>query len=82
MQNQKTESKTRWAVDVFSKWQRARSGNNDGERFIKSLLAMTNEELGEALSYFIAEVRNEAGEEYRPNTVYELIIWVIIIYAA
>ena len=37
---------------------------------------MTNKELGEALSYFIVEVRNESGKEYRPNTIYEIIIAV------
>ena len=40
----------------------------------KSLIAMDNKELSESLSYFIVEVRNEAGGEYRPNTIYELII--------
>ena len=69
-----TESKTRWAVNLFSKWQRARSGFKDGGRFYKPLLEMTNEELVEALSYFIVEVRNESGKEYRPNSIYEIII--------
>ena len=55
--------------ECFLKMARARGGNKDGERFIKRLLAMTNEKLGEALSYFVAEVRNEAGEEYRTNTL-------------
>ena len=35
---------------------------------------MTNEELVKALSYFIVEVRNESGKEYRPNSIYEIII--------
>ena len=68
-----TENKARWAVGVFCKWQEARS---KCEQILskKSLIAMTNKELSESLSYFIVEVRNEAGGEYRPNTIYELII--------
>ena len=54
--------------------QRARSGYKDGGRFYKPLLEMTNQELAKAPSYFIVEVRNESGKEYRPNSIYEITI--------
>jgi len=37
---------------------------------------MTVSELNETLSYFVVDVRNKDGEEYRPNTIYELVIAV------
>lgn len=34
---------------------------------------MSDEELNKTLGYFVAEVRNQKGEDYMPNTIYELV---------
>ena len=38
------------------------------------LLEIPNDTLNDLLCYFVAEVRNKSGEEYRPNTLYELVV--------
>ncbi|ESO87370.1 hypothetical protein LOTGIDRAFT_66203, partial [Lottia gigantea] len=38
------------------------------------LFNLSSQELNEALSFFIAEVRKESGDNYKPNTLYEIII--------
>ena len=40
----------------------------------KELTGLTLSELNHYLSFFIVEVRNQKGGEYRPNTLYEIII--------
>lgn len=35
---------------------------------------MDDQILDEALSYFVAEVRNKAGGDYKPNTLYEIVV--------
>ncbi|ESO91763.1 hypothetical protein LOTGIDRAFT_163121 [Lottia gigantea] len=67
----KTENKTRWAVNLFSMWKKHRNNNNSEE---KGLFNLSSQELNEALSFFIAEVRKESGDNYKPNTLYEIII--------
>lgn len=36
---------------------------------------MSDEELNKSLGYFVAEVRNQKGEDYMPNTIYELVLY-------
>ena len=38
------------------------------------ILQLNNTDLNECLSYFVAEIKNEKGTEYRPNTLYEIVI--------
>ncbi|XP_021360810.1 zinc finger MYM-type protein 2-like [Mizuhopecten yessoensis] len=73
-----TENKTKWALKVFDSWIEQRliqSKNNEKlKNFPNNLLDLPVSDINEALTYFVAEVRNKNGEEYRPNTLYELII--------
>lgn len=34
---------------------------------------MQDDEIDKCLSYFVAEVRNKSGLDYKPNTLYEII---------
>ncbi|XP_033756302.1 uncharacterized protein KIAA1958-like [Pecten maximus] len=70
----KTENKTRWAIDLFHNWQKQREQLTKNRKYSDPILKMSNSLLNEALSFFIGEVRNEAGSEYRPNTIYELVV--------
>ena len=74
----KTLSKSKWAVNVFKQWQEERKKqaalDNSIRSFEGDIITMTNDVLNEALGYFVAEVTNKDGNEYRPNTIYELII--------
>lgn len=70
-----TVNKSKWAVNLFNTWRDARSDRKwvSGVQVCGELLSMTNKELNDALGVFVIEVRNQAGDEYRPNTLYELI---------
>ncbi|XP_033736605.1 uncharacterized protein KIAA1958-like [Pecten maximus] len=70
----KTESKTRWAINLFHNWQKQREQLTKNRKYSNPILKMSNSLLNEALSFFIGEVRSEAGSEYRPNTIYELVV--------
>ncbi|XP_062601655.1 zinc finger MYM-type protein 2-like [Saccostrea cucullata] len=63
---QNTERKSRWAVNIFTEWAKTRS-------IKEPILSMDNMTLNQFLCGFITEVRNKAGEHYRPNTLYEII---------
>lgn len=77
-----TESKTKWAISLFRKWQTERTtkmaggaGTSKGTLIYScGIENMPDDMLSEALSYFVAEVRNQSGEEYRPSTLYELVV--------
>lgn len=74
--SKKTEQKTKWAINLFKKWQEdRRNKSTDAENFIssKNIFEMSDEELNKTLGYFVAEVRNQKGEDYMPNTIYELV---------
>lgn len=77
---QNTENKTKWAMKVLENWlkqrQRQSEGNNTIRSFGDNVMDFSLCDLNEALSYFVVEVRNKDGGEYRPNTVYELIICI------
>ncbi|XP_069128869.1 uncharacterized protein KIAA1958-like [Argopecten irradians] len=70
----KTENKTRWAINLFANWQKERERVTKSKQYSSPILEMKDSLLNEALSFFIGEVRNEAGSDYRPNTMYELLI--------
>jgi len=63
----RTERKTKWAITVYNKWRKERS-------IAIEIEDMDEKELNANLSYFFAEVRKENGEEYRPNTLYEMMM--------
>ncbi|XP_062604337.1 uncharacterized protein LOC134266120 [Saccostrea cucullata] len=63
---QNTERKSRWAVNIFTEWAKTRN-------IEEPILSMDNMTLNQFLCGFITEVRNKAGEHYRPNTLYEII---------
>lgn len=62
-----TERKSRWAVNVFMEWTRSR-------KIKDALLSMDTPSLNNHLCNFISEVRNKEGTNYRPNTIYEIVI--------
>lgn len=70
-----TVNKTRWAMNVFNSWKIERSvGKNATFSHIPdNILNMTNYEINECLCYFVAEVKNVCGQDYYPNSLYELI---------
>lgn len=74
----KTESKSRWAVNLFNSWLENRQDNygnrNDIKKIQSDLLTMDHETLNYSLGAFITEVRKENRQEYRGNTLYEIII--------
>ncbi|XP_060608497.1 zinc finger MYM-type protein 2-like [Ruditapes philippinarum] len=70
----KTEKKSKWAVNMFDLWQKNRNKNTDSFVPNNNLINMSSEVLNETLGYFIAEVRTISGKEYKPNTLYEIII--------
>ena len=37
----------------------------------KDVMNMCDEEIDRCLSFFVAEVRNESGEDYKPNSFFE-----------
>lgn len=39
----------------------------------KNIMNMQDDEIDKCLSYFVAEVRNKSGLDYKPNTLYEII---------
>ena len=39
----------------------------------KDIMNMCDEEIDRCLSFFVAEVRNKSGEDYKPNSLYEII---------
>ncbi|XP_021339256.1 zinc finger MYM-type protein 3-like [Mizuhopecten yessoensis] len=71
-----TESKVRWAVNLFRDWQKERRTTGYIEELQNDILDMTDSELNTALTFFVAEVRKVNGEEYRGNTLYEVIVGI------
>jgi hypothetical protein len=74
----KTELKTKWATDLFHSWLRKRQEKFGHSKVIRvvegDLLSMDLETLSYSLGVFITEVRKENGDDYRSNTLYEIII--------
>jgi len=74
--SKKTDQKSMWAMRVFNTWfdQRSKSLNLTTEIPKPDVLQLNDTDLNECLSFFVAEIRNEKGAEYRPNTLYEIVI--------
>lgn len=72
----KTESKSRWVVNLFNSWLENRQDNygnrNDIRKIQTDLLTMDHETPNYLLGAFITEVRKENDQEYRGNTLYEI----------
>jgi hypothetical protein len=39
----------------------------------KNIMTMQDKKIDKCLSYFVAEVKNRSGEDYNPNTIYEIV---------
>jgi hypothetical protein len=65
-----TAKKTKWAVKLFNTWRAARNRKHNSA--IGELLSMSVQQLNDTLRYFVAEVRNLNGKDYRPNTLCEI----------
>lgn len=62
-----TRNKAKWAMRLFESWQAER-------RIQKPVLEMTNKELNGRLSSFVTELKTLKGTNYKPNTLYEIIV--------
>ncbi|XP_048239442.1 uncharacterized protein KIAA1958-like [Haliotis rufescens] len=75
--SQNTENKSRWALNVFQAWVKERQSRRlrDDVLLNPDIIALSHREtdLNKTLMRFLVEVRNQKGEEYRVNTLYELI---------
>lgn len=73
--SKKTESKSKWALNLFASWQQERKKKqpNTDVYMYKNIMNMQDDEIDKCLSYFVAEVRNKSGLDYKPNTLYEII---------
>jgi hypothetical protein len=73
--SKKTEAKCKWALNLFDMWQQDRKKKKpDADSFMyQDIMTMKDEEIDKCLSYFVAEVKNKSGEDYKPNTVYEIV---------
>ena len=73
--SKKAESKSRWAVSLFKDWLGSRSEFSDDRLRIavkKDIKDIENVDLNELMCYFLAEVKNQQGGDYMPNTLYEI----------
>lgn len=74
----KTQSKSKWAINLFNSWlgnRQEKYGNRSDIRTVEGdLLSMDSDTLNYSLGAFITEVRKENGDDYRGNTLYEIII--------
>lgn len=39
----------------------------------KGIMGIKDKDIDKCLSYFVAQVRNKSRQDYKPNTVYEII---------
>lgn len=61
--------------DIFTNWQKERKQilpNHDVFMY-KDIIQMSDEEINRAMSFFVAEVRNKSGDDYRSNSLYEIV---------
>ena len=68
-----TEQKWKQALEIFVECQqnRKRIQPNADSFMFKDVMNMCDEEIDRCLSFFVAEVRNESGENYKPNSFFE-----------
>ncbi|XP_062583947.1 uncharacterized protein KIAA1958-like [Saccostrea cucullata] len=73
--SKKTEQKSKWAMTLFTNWQneRKRMLPNHDTFMYQDIMIMSDEEINKTMSFFVAEVRNKSGEDYRPNSLYEIV---------
>lgn len=74
----KTEAKSKWAVRLFDEWRASRlelyADRHDIQKVDGDLLTLDNKALDYALGAFVFEIRKENGDEYRGNTIYEIVV--------
>lgn len=65
--SKKTESKSKWALNLFASWQQERKKKqpNTDVYMYKNIMNMQDDEIDKCLSYFVAEVRNKSGLVYK-----------------
>ena len=68
-----TESKCKCTLNLFVKWQQDRKKRQPNADSFKDIMIMCDEEIDRCLSFFVAEVRNKSGEDYKPKSLYEII---------
>jgi hypothetical protein len=74
----RTEAKSQWVLRAFSTWQENRNEmakNRTDVKFVHGdILSMDAETLDYAVGAFAYEVRKDNGEEYRGQTLFEMVI--------
>lgn len=72
-----TKYKDNWAVKLFEEWREFRNHKAKADKRIQAfpspLERMSPEEINDALSYFVFEVKKKDDTDYPPNTVYGLV---------
>ncbi|XP_046377831.2 uncharacterized protein KIAA1958-like [Haliotis rufescens] len=72
-----TEHKSRWALNIFKNWvvERQKRSNNEIPIANQNIVSLAEDEndLNRTLMLFLSEVRNQKREEYRGNTLYEIV---------
>jgi len=75
--SKKTRAKDMWALRLFNAWKTDRNKkaitNSNISHVEGELLFMTDEDLNINLQRFITEIRKVNGDEYRGNTLFEII---------
>ncbi|XP_062588650.1 zinc finger MYM-type protein 2-like [Saccostrea cucullata] len=62
-------------MTLLTNWQneRKRMLPNHDTFMYQDIMKMSDEEINKTMSFFVAEVRNKSGEDYRPNSLYEIV---------
>ena len=70
-----TDASTRWAFKILKDWVYEFNDRNGEEQCPESILSpsCTKEELNKWLTLFIAETRNQNGDQYPPRTIYAIL---------
>ena len=69
-----TVNKTRWSVNVFNSWKLFRNVNcTEINDIPDDILEMNPFQMNTCLGFFVAEVKTVTGDDYYPNTLYELV---------
>lgn len=61
--------------DTFTNWQKERKQKcpNHDTFMYNDIMKMSDKEINKTMSFFVAEVRKKSGEDYRPNSLYEIV---------
>ena len=62
-----TQKKSLWAFNLLCEWLKERKIQED-------VMKMSNENLNDVMGRFITEIKTKNGLNYRPNTLYEIVV--------